>query len=92
MSSEWPAFVISFHRTDAGALPAKPSYQDPDAGGIADRPDNVSDVYHTFFGCAGLSLLGFPRLQAIDPVYAMPVDVVRRLGIARPYQQKGNAH
>ncbi|CAO1623684.1 unnamed protein product [Jaminaea pallidilutea] len=68
------------------------SCQDPDAGGIADRPDNVSDVYHTFFGCAGLSLLGFPGLQAIDPVYAMPVDVVRRLGIARPYQQKGNAH
>eukprot|EP00211_Chloroparvula_japonica_P017755 CAMPEP_0119139448 /NCGR_PEP_ID=MMETSP1310-20130426/27517_1 /TAXON_ID=464262 /ORGANISM="Genus nov. species nov., Strain RCC2339" /LENGTH=293 /DNA_ID=CAMNT_0007130739 /DNA_START=104 /DNA_END=981 /DNA_ORIENTATION=+ len=27
--------------------------QDPDAGGIADRPDDRADVYHTFFGVAG---------------------------------------
>lgn len=27
-------------------------------GGIADRPGNLPDVYHTFFGIAGLSLLG----------------------------------
>lgn len=29
------------------------SLQDPDDGGIADRPDNVTDVFHTVFGCAG---------------------------------------
>lgn len=29
--------------------------QDPDEGGIADRPDNVTDVFHTVFGCAGKS-------------------------------------
>ncbi|CAO1613203.1 unnamed protein product [Parajaminaea phylloscopi] len=63
------------------------SAQDPDLGGIADRPDNVTDVYHTFFGCAGLSLLGYPGLQPIDPVYAMPRGVVERLGIERPYQR-----
>ena len=27
--------------------------QDPEDGGIADRPDNVTDVFHTVFGCAG---------------------------------------
>ena len=31
--------------------------EDPEAGGIADRPGNVGDVYHTFFGLCGLSLL-----------------------------------
>ena len=31
--------------------------QDPDSGGIADRPEDAADVYHTFFGVAGLSLL-----------------------------------
>ncbi|PWN28876.1 terpenoid cyclases/Protein prenyltransferase [Jaminaea rosea] len=63
------------------------SAQDPDLGGIADRPGNVSDVYHTFFGCAGLSLLGHEGLQPIDPVYAMPQRVVRELGMERPYQR-----
>jgi geranylgeranyl transferase type-2 subunit beta len=52
--------------------------QDPDDGGIADRPDDMPDVFHTFFGLAGLSLLGkFPAsYRKIDPVYAMPVDVI----------------
>lgn len=54
--------------------------QDPDDGGIADRPDDMPDVFHTFFGLAGLSLLGkFPEsYRKIDPVYAMPVDVVKK--------------
>lgn len=47
----------------------------------------MSDVYHTFFGCAGLSLLGFPGLKSIDPVYAMPTRVVERLGIGRKFQK-----
>jgi prenyltransferase beta subunit len=34
------------------------SCQDPDNGGISDRPDDMADVFHTFFGIAGLSLLG----------------------------------
>lgn len=43
--------------------------QDPDAGGFADRPGNMVDVYHTHFGLAGLSLLGVVEgLQEIDPV------------------------
>ena len=65
--------------------------QDPDLGGIADRPDNVSDVFHTFFGLAGLSLLGYPGLRAIDPVYAMPEEVTKSLGIQREYQRMNNS-
>ena len=57
--------------------------QDPDDGGIADRPDDMADVFHTFFGISGLSLLGYlpPQFAQIDPVYALPVSVVKRLGL-----------
>ena len=57
--------------------------QDPDDGGIADRPDDMPDIFHTFFGIAGLSLLGkLPdSYRKIDPVYALPVDVVLQLGL-----------
>ena len=50
--------------------------QDEDGGGISDRPEDVADVYHTFFGVAGLALLGYEGLQAVDPMYALPVSVV----------------
>ncbi|OKL61773.1 hypothetical protein UA08_02463 [Talaromyces atroroseus] len=43
--------------------------QDPDRGGLSDRPGNVVDVFHTHFGIAGLSLLGYSGLKQIDPVY-----------------------
>lgn len=33
--------------------------QDDEDGGIAERPGNMADVFHTFFGIAGLSLLGY---------------------------------
>lgn len=61
--------------------------QDGDDGGIADRPDDMADVFHTFFGIAGLSLLGHLHAnedevyRKIDPVYALPTDVVKRLGL-----------
>ncbi|KAJ2783982.1 Rab geranylgeranyltransferase [Coemansia javaensis] len=59
------------------------SAQDPAAGGIADRPGNVADVYHTCFGIAGLALAGFDGvpLAEIDPVYCMPRAVVERAGL-----------
>ncbi|KAL8968883.1 MAG: hypothetical protein Q9183_002262 [Haloplaca sp. 2 TL-2023] len=41
--------------------------QDPELGGIADRPGDVVDVFHTVFGLAGLSLIGFPGLEPVDP-------------------------
>ncbi|XP_042420051.1 geranylgeranyl transferase type-2 subunit beta 1-like isoform X2 [Zingiber officinale] len=53
--------------------------QDKENGGISDRPDNAVDVYHTYFGVAGLSLLEYPGIKPIDPAYALPVDVVNRI-------------
>lgn len=37
------------------------------------------DVFHTVFGLAGLSLIGFPGLIAVDPIYCMPREVTKRL-------------
>lgn len=42
--------------------------QDYEGGGISDRPGDMVDVFHTVFGVAGLSLLGFPGLIEVDPV------------------------
>lgn len=42
--------------------------QDPDLGGLADRPGDMVDVFHTVFGLAGLSLLKYPGLEEVDPV------------------------
>jgi hypothetical protein len=44
------------------------------------------DIFHCFFGIAGLSLLGHlhqegSAFRQIDPVYALPTDVVQRLGL-----------
>ncbi|XP_018807570.1 geranylgeranyl transferase type-2 subunit beta 1-like isoform X1 [Juglans regia] len=57
--------------------------QDTENGGISDRPDDAVDVYHTYFGVAGLSLLEYPGLKAIDPAYALPVDVINRIFFGR---------
>tara|TARA_B110000977_G_scaffold178167_1_gene235483 strand:+ start:148 stop:270 length:123 start_codon:yes stop_codon:yes gene_type:complete len=40
-------------------------------------------VYHTFFGIAGLSLMNFPGLKKIDPVFALPTHVVQRMGLEK---------
>lgn len=77
--------------------------QDDDDGGIADRPNDMPDVFHTFFGIAGLSLLGvLDRLgeerdqignrtyRDIDPVFALPADVVARLGLRAQVMPDGN--
>ncbi|KAL8899831.1 MAG: hypothetical protein Q9207_005997 [Kuettlingeria erythrocarpa] len=42
--------------------------QDQDVGGIADRPGDMVDVFHTVFGIAGLSLIGYPGLEEVDPI------------------------
>ncbi|KAH7328754.1 terpenoid cyclases/protein prenyltransferase alpha-alpha toroid [Stachybotrys elegans] len=54
------------------------SCQDPEVGGLSDRPDDMVDVWHTCFGIAGLSLLGYPGLEPVDPVYCMPKSVTSR--------------
>ena len=58
--------------------------QDEKNGGISDRPGDMVDIYHTYFGNCGLSLLGwFDRTGEttfpVDPVFALPKDVVDRL-------------
>lgn len=62
--------------------------QDADDGGISDSPGDVADIFHTFFGICGLSLLGYfddrPEYRAfrqVDPTYALPVDIVQRLNL-----------
>lgn len=41
--------------------------QDPELGGFADRPGDMVDVFHTVFGIAGLSLIGYGELEEVDP-------------------------
>eukprot|EP00977_Amphora_coffeiformis_P011063 scaffold2651_cov171-Amphora_coffeaeformis.AAC.3 len=71
--------------------------QDDEDGGIADRPNDMPDVYHTFFGIAGLSLLGHLHqkegtgYRQIDPMYALPTDVVKRLKLPGQVVTQSNA-
>ncbi|RKF55640.1 Geranylgeranyl transferase type-2 subunit beta [Golovinomyces cichoracearum] len=53
--------------------------QDAEFGGFADRPGDVVDVFHTLFGLAGLSLLGYPGLDEVNPIYCMPQKIVERV-------------
>ncbi|EGO02235.1 hypothetical protein SERLA73DRAFT_178083 [Serpula lacrymans var. lacrymans S7.3] len=62
------------------------SCQDPESGGIADRPGDAVDVFHTCFGTAGLSLLGYPGLVDLDPVYCMPASVIEAKGLRKDWQ------
>ena len=41
----------------------------------------MADVFHTFFGVAGLSLLGHEGLHEIDPTYALCTTTLKRLGV-----------
>ena len=61
--------------------------QDTDNGGISDRPGNMVDVFHTYFGIAGLSLVAYDnqKFKPIDPMYALPLDVVERLQLKSKY-------
>ena len=38
-----------------------------------------ADVFHTFFGIAGLALLKSDNVLPIDPAYALPVRTMERL-------------
>ncbi len=58
--------------------------QDDKDGGIANRPWDMPDVYHTFFGLYGLSLIGHMEKigsQGGDTVFALPAGVIRKLGL-----------
>ena len=80
------------------------SAQDNEGGGIADRPGNMVDVFHTHFGLAGLamflrnsiftglpftiglSLLGYPGLEDLDPVYCMPASIIEKMGLRKGWK------
>ena len=51
--------------------------QDEELGGIGDRPGNYHDVFHTFFGLCGLSLMKYEGLKMIYRTWAIPVDDVK---------------
>ncbi|KAF7700469.1 hypothetical protein HF521_003427 [Silurus meridionalis] len=55
--------------------------QDEETGGFADRPGDMVDPFHTLFGIAGLSLLGYEQIKAVNPVFCMPEDVLQRIGL-----------
>lgn len=55
--------------------------QDTETGGFADRPGDVADPFHTVFGLAALSLLGYENVQKVNPTYCMPQHVIDRLGL-----------
>lgn len=48
------------------------SCQDSTEGGFADRPGDVGDVFHTLFGVAGLSFIGYPDIGRIDSKFCLP--------------------
>ena len=64
-------------------------------GGIAERPGNMADIFHTFFGIAGLSLLGYfdrapgavkydfnpASYSLVDPTFALPVPVLASMRV-----------
>ncbi|KAF5319727.1 hypothetical protein D9619_008824 [Psilocybe cf. subviscida] len=62
------------------------SAQDPEGGGIADRPGDMVDVFHTLFGVAGMSILGYPGLVDLDPVYCMPASIIESKGLRKPWK------
>merc|ERR1712048_813446 len=57
--------------------------QDEETGGIADRPGDMVDPFHTLFGIAGLSLLGYDKieLESVNPVYCMPQVTIDKLDL-----------
>jgi geranylgeranyl transferase type-2 subunit beta len=63
--------------------------QDPENGGISDKPGNMVDIFHTYFGVGGLSLMRSEEgLKTIDPIYALPIDVLNDLKIKTPYTKR----
>ncbi|KAK6587960.1 Rab geranylgeranyl transferase beta prenyltransferase alpha alpha toroid fold [Cryptosporidium xiaoi] len=56
--------------------------QDLADGGISDRPGNIPDVFHTFFGLAALSLMKTDTtLCPVSPIFAVPLSDLDFLGI-----------
>ncbi|PKU86213.1 geranylgeranyl transferase type-2 subunit beta [Dendrobium catenatum] len=65
---------LSKNPTLISSFISKPT--DSKARWMRKEPDNAVDVFHTYFGVAGLSLMEYPGSKPIDPAYALPIDVV----------------
>lgn len=52
-----------------------------DDGGISDRPENLADVFHLFFGICGLSMMDAEKygLKTISAEYALPKDRLKSI-------------
>ncbi|KAL0239269.1 hypothetical protein PCE1_004957 [Barthelona sp. PCE] len=58
-----------------------------EGGGISDRPGDHVDMFHTFFGIAGLSLLGECELEPISSIYAIPQRFSEAHGLPVPTRE-----
>lgn len=47
---------------------------DEESGGLARRPGETGDVYHTFFGLMALELTRGPNATRLDPLFALPTS------------------
>ncbi|TPX36429.1 hypothetical protein SeMB42_g07079 [Synchytrium endobioticum] len=56
------------------------SAQDDETGGFADRPEDLPDLFHTVFGLAGLSLLGYEGLAEVDSRSILDYSIESKLG------------
>lgn len=70
--------LINFDALRKYILNCQDTDEDGTGGGIADRPGNGSDVFHSFFGLAALSLMGQYGLAEIDATFALPKEVVEK--------------
>ena len=90
--SWWNLSAIQQLASDGALLVDRPALlrfilasQDPVLGGIADRPGDCGDVFHTLFGVAGLAFIQEPvdgrdlRVGEIDAAYCLPKAVLAPL-------------
>ncbi|TAQ87303.1 hypothetical protein B7494_g4386 [Chlorociboria aeruginascens] len=70
---------LSERQVEAGGLNGRPEKKEDDTekGGIADRPGDMVDVFHTNFGLAGLALLEYPGLEEVDAVQSLMAWVLK---------------
>lgn len=99
------AMLNRLHWIDAARLRAFIlACQDAEIGGIADRPGNLGDPFHTLFGVAGLSLLksseqsesrteadSAQHMKTINPVLCMPQHVIDRIALPLALARKPSA-
>ena len=59
---------------------------DEETGGLAARPGNFPDPFHTLFGLAGISMMtNHSTLKKINPCLCMCEDVLKRHSLEIPY-------